>query len=142
MEKTRKVLITGAVIIVCVFAIGLVVYVINNQRKEAESPQNIQNIQVTITLSESDKAIAKIKAKYPELSDYPSNSLPPKSIRYAQVNDTWYVAFLQEGSGIPIISAKCFNVDGKGAVSLFGEFTPKDSDVLTNPFSPIACKLL
>jgi hypothetical protein len=128
-----------SIIFIILVAIGLIVFILFNPWK---GNSNQQNIQPTQSMSESDKAVAKIKAKYSEFSDYPSDLLPPKSIKYAQVNDIWYVAFIQEGSGVPIISAKCFTVDGSDVVTLFSEFTPQNNDVLTNPFSPIYCKLL
>ena len=57
------------------------------------------------------QAIFVLKNKYPELNDYPSDKLAPKSIKTEKADNGWYVGFVQEGSGIPIISAKCFFVD-------------------------------
>ena len=141
--KTKSLLfIIAAILVICVFIV-IIVLLLFNPFKTNNSHQNPQTTPQTImTQSASDKAIAKVKAQNPDLKDYPSDLLPPKSIRYAELNGTWYVAFLQEGSGVPLISAKCFTVDGSGVVTLFSEFTPQQNEVLNNNFSPISCKLL
>jgi len=137
--KAKPIIIISLVSVIVLVVIGAIVLAIVNPWKSSVNQQTQQNQQ---SMNDSDRAIARVKAEYPELSDYPSDLLPPKSIRYAQVNDTWYVAFIQEGSGVPIISAKCFTVDGSGVVILFREYTPQSGDVTTNPFSPISCKPL
>ncbi len=56
------------------------------------------------------EAIAIVQATLPEFDSYPDDLLPPKTIKTEQAEDGWYVAFIQEGSGIPVISANCFYV--------------------------------
>jgi len=85
------------------------------------------------------KAISVIKEKYSEFKDYPSNNLPPKSISTEEWNDGWYVAFIQEGSGRPIISAKCFFVDAHNNITNNGEYIPALGDDSIQKFSARKC---
>ena len=75
------------------------------------------------TLSES-QAVELVKNAHPEFRGYPSDGLPPRSIRTEQKGDSWYVAFVQEGSGRPIISARCFLVSTDESISDIGEYSP------------------
>ena len=76
-------------------------------------------------LSESD-AVAVLKAAYPEFQNYPNNSLPPQTIRTEKEADGWYVAFVQEGSGRPILGAKCYFVSNDKQIRETGTFAPAD----------------
>lgn len=69
-----------------------------------------------------DMAIKFVQDKYPDYKDYPSNSLPPKSIKSAFFDTKWYLAFVQEGSGLPILSANCFTIDKHGIIDMNGKF--------------------
>ena len=69
-------------------------------------------------------AIAIVKTIYPEFIHYPNDNLPPQSIRTEKDTNGWYVAFVQEGSGRPILGAKCFFVNNDGSVYSIGEFNP------------------
>jgi len=76
-------------------------------------------------LSES-KAIELIKESYPELRDYPSDSFPPRSIAAEKDPLGWRISFIQEGSGRPVLGAKCFLVkdaNGSGSVTLLGNLS-------------------
>lgn len=88
------------------------------------------------TLSEAD-ALATLKTAYPEFQNYPNTNLPPQSIRMQQNADGWYVAFVQEGSGRPILGAKCFFVGNNRTIRTIGEFVPAIDDT---DFSIITCK--
>ncbi|MCX6751716.1 MAG: hypothetical protein NT161_03075 [Candidatus Nomurabacteria bacterium] len=85
------------------------------------------------------KAIKTIKDQFPELRGYPSDNLPPKSIKTEKANDGWYVAFIQEGSGKPIIGAKCFFVNSNEGVVEIDKFDPSINDTTLN-ISPKTCK--
>jgi len=77
------------------------------------------------------EAISAVKASYPEFKDYPSDNLPPRSIRAEKAANGWHIAFVQEGSGVPIIGAACFFVKGDKTVQYIGDFKPsswEDSD--------------
>ncbi len=76
------------------------------------------------SLSESE-AISLLKAVYPEFNNYPNDNLPPQSIQTKQVSNGWYVAFVQEGSGRPILQAKCFIVRDDKTIASIGEYVPK-----------------
>jgi hypothetical protein len=81
-------------------------------------------------LTESE-AISLLKAAYPEFKTYPNDKLPPQSIRTKQASNGWYVAFVQEGSGRPILEAKCFLVRDDKTIASIGVYAPKvDEDSL------------
>lgn len=83
-------------------------------------------------------AITAVKQKYPALQDYPSDKLPPRSISAKQSDNKWYVAFIQNGSGRPILEARCFIVNPDHSVVENGTFTPKPEDT-TEHISPMTC---
>jgi hypothetical protein len=74
-------------------------------------------------------AISLVKNQYPELQDFPSDGLPPKIIRSEKSNDGWYVMFETQGSGRPLIEAKCFLIDNSKTVTLTGKYTPEIDDM-------------
>lgn len=90
-------------------------------------------------ISES-KAIETIKNKYPELKEYPSYKLAPKSIKTEKTGDGWYVAFIQEGSGVPIIDARCFFVKNDNSIMQI-KYTPH-GNAFIGEFSVKECKLV
>lgn len=93
---------------------------------------------VPVTLSAS-AAIDLIKDQFPELKDYPSDKLPPRSIKTEKATDGWHVAFVQEGSGRPIISAKCYLIDDQKNIMSEKTYDPSPQEDTTADFSPITC---
>ncbi len=91
------------------------------------------------TLSES-KAIEIIQNRFPELKEYPSDKLPPKSIKTEKAGDGWYVAFIQEGSGVPIIGARCYWIKNDNSI-MQKDYTPKDN-TFAGEFSAKDCTLV
>jgi hypothetical protein len=89
-------------------------------------------------LSES-KAVEIIKNQFPELKEYPSDKLAPKSIKTEKADNGWYVAFVQEGSGRPIISAKCYLIDNQMNIMSEKMYSPAIGEDSTAEFSPITC---
>jgi len=85
---------------------------------------NISNSNLT-----ESESISLLKNAYPEFKNYPNDNLPPQSIKTERDINGWYVAFVQEGSGRPIISAKCFFVKNDGTISILGEFNPEIADI-------------
>ena len=83
-------------------------------------------------------AIRILQDTYPELAAYPSDGLPPRSIRTEQAPDGWYVAFIQEGSGLPILSARCYYVGNNQTTRLTG-MVNQSIMVLPGDFSPKRC---
>jgi hypothetical protein len=71
-------------------------------------------------LIDDKEAIRIVRNTCPELGAYPSDELPPKSIRTEKSPGGWYVAFIQEGSGLPILSARCYYVGNDRTVRLTG----------------------
>lgn len=64
-----------------------------------------------------EEAISLIQRTYPELLGYPSDNLPPRLIKAEKADDGWHVAFIQNGSGVPIIRARCFLVSNDVVIS-------------------------
>jgi len=83
------------------------------------------------------EAISLIKKQYPQLQDFPSDGLPPKIIRSEKSNYEWYVMFETQGSGIPIIEAKCFLVDNAKIVYQIGKY--KNTGDMKNNLSVKTC---
>jgi hypothetical protein len=71
-------------------------------------------------LPDEREAIRIVHNTYPELGAYPSDELPPRSIRTEKAPGGWYIAFIQEGSGLPILSARCHYVGNDRGVRLTG----------------------
>jgi hypothetical protein len=78
---------------------------------------------------EEKEAINLIKKQYSQFQDFPSDGLPPKIIRTEKSDNGWYVTFETQGSGIPIIEAKCFLVDNSKTVIQIGEYKPGMGDM-------------
>jgi hypothetical protein len=107
MNKIQKIGILAVIVIVLV-AISIL-YFFNNSK---------------IALKESE-AISLLKEKYPEYKNYPNDHLPPQSIQTKQTSNGWYVAFVQEGSGRPILEAKCYFITDDKSIIFIGEYLPK-----------------
>jgi hypothetical protein len=84
-------------------------------------------------------AIRILQDTYPDLSAYPSDGLPPRSVKTEQAPDGWYVAFIQEGSGLPILSARCYYVGNNQTTRLTG-MVNQSIMVLPEDFSPKRCR--
>lgn len=89
-------------------------------------------------LTESE-AISLLKNSYPEFKDYPNDKLAPQSIKTEKTGDGWYVAFIQEGSGRPIISAKCFYVDNQKNIVSMRLYNPALEEDSAAEFSARTC---
>lgn len=83
---------------------------------------NIPQAQKNI-LSESE-AITLLKSTYPEYKNYPNDNLPPQSIKTEKDINGWYVAFMQEGSGRPLLGVTCFFVDNEKNIHSIGKYNP------------------
>lgn len=97
---------------------------------------------VTQSRYTSEKAVSAIKERYSELADYPSDSLPPRSITIEEDSRGIYVAFIQNGSGRPIIGARCFLVERNGIITEIGQFSPSTTTSVSHPFSAKECTVL
>ena len=75
------------------------------------------------------QAINIVKTAYPEFANYPNDHLPPQSIKTEKDSDGWYIAFVQEGSGRPIVWAKCFFVKNDSTLKVIWEFKPEAQDI-------------
>lgn len=82
----------------------------------------MNNNRIVLTKSE---VISLLKAAYPSYKNYPNDNLPPQSIQTKQSSNGWYVAFVQEGSGRPILEAKCYFVSNDESITFIGEYLPK-----------------
>jgi len=84
------------------------------------------------------QAIRIVQNTDPELGAYPSDDLPPRSIITEQAPGGWYVAFIQEGSGLPILSARCYYAGNDRTVRLTG-MVNQSIMVLPQDFSAQRC---
>jgi len=107
MNKIQKI---GVLTLIVLFLVAVpILYLMNNNR-------------VVLTKSE---VISLLKTAYPEYKNYPNDNLPPQSIQTKQISNGWYVAFVQEGSGRPILEAKCYFVSNDKSITFIGEYLPK-----------------
>jgi hypothetical protein len=91
-----------------------------------------------LNLTDEREAIRIVHNTSPELEAYPSDELPPRSIRTEKAPGGWYVAFIQEGSGLPILSARCYYVGNDREVRLTG-IVNHSIRVLPQDFSAQRC---
>ena len=89
-------------------------------------------------LPDERDAVRIVQDACPEVKGYPSDELPPRSIRTEKTPDGWYVAFIQEGSGLPILSARCYHVGNDRNVTVTGTVNHSIM-VLPQDFSPQRC---
>lgn len=92
------------------------------------------------TITTKDQAIAYLQQQYPELKEYPSDNLPPRSIVEEKADEGWYVAFVQEGSGRPIIEADCFWVKEDKSI-IQRKYVPQDN-TSAGDFSAKECRVI
>jgi len=62
-------------------------------------------------------AIERITVQFPELSQDPWDSFLPYFVTTDVAEDGWDVAFVLEGSGVPIATARCFRVTNDGNIT-------------------------
>jgi len=87
---------------------------------------------------EERESVRIVQDSHPELKGYPSDTFPPRSIRTEKTPEGWYVAFIQEGSGLPILSARCYCVGNDRNVTLTGTVNHSIM-VMVQDFSPKRC---
>ena len=110
MNKTRYIY---TIVFVVVMLVAVPIFYLVNSNKNG--------------LTESE-AISLLKAAHPEFKNYPNDNLPPQSIQTQHASNGWYIAFVQEGSGRPILEAKCFLVTDDKTITNIGEYAPKVSE--------------
>jgi len=74
----------------------------------------------------------------PSLSAFPSDQFPVKTIRTEQAAGGWYVAFIIEGSGVPIIAADCYFIESNRTV-IKAKSSVGPLMVMPEDFSPQTC---
>lgn len=126
----NKILIFVSILIIIFCAIFIYRYFKNG-------PKTFINIQGSMS---EVKAIETIKSKYPELKEYPTDKLAPKTIKTEKATDGWYIAFIQEGSGVPVISAECFWVKNDDSVIEI-KYIPQDK-IINGEFSAKECRII
>ncbi len=89
-------------------------------------------------LPDERDAIRIVQETWPDLRDYSPGHLTLKTIGSQKAPDGWYVAFIQEGSGVPIISARCYHVSNDRTVRQTGLLN-YSSMVQRGDFSPEKC---
>ncbi len=89
-------------------------------------------------LPDERDAIRIVQETWPDLRDYSPGHLTLKTIGTQKAPDGWYVAFIQEGSGVPIISARCYHVSNDRTVRQTGLLNHSIM-VQRGDFSPVMC---
>ena len=89
-------------------------------------------------LPDERDAIRIVQETWPDLRDYSPGHLTLKTIGTQKAPDGWYVAFIQEGSGVPIISARCYHVSNDRTVRQTGLLNHSIM-VQSGDFSPVTC---
>lgn len=82
------------------------------------------------SINTAEEAVSYLEQKYPEVKGY-SKSRSEVPWRYVDVeksNDGWHVAFVQNGSGRPIVGAKCFLIKSDDTITE-REFIPSMDDM-------------
>ena len=78
-----------------------------------------------------------VEKEYPELRDFENQvSTAGTSVSAISKGKDFYLAYIWHGSGVPIISAQCFRVDGTLRVYKVGEYPD-----LTDSYAPVVFKL-
>ena len=90
-------------------------------------------------LPDERDAIRIVQETRPDLRDYSPGHLTLKTIGTQKAPDGWYVAFIQEGSGVPIISARCYHVSNDRTVRQTGLLNHSIM-VQRGDFSPVMCR--
>ena len=82
-----------------------------------------------------------IERQHPEFKDFEKQkSFAGKEVKTITEGDTTYIIYITNGSGLPIIEAKCFSVTGE-KVSEIGVFpNPIDSYMGYRGVDPKTCK--
>ena len=107
MKNTQK--IGASILVISILIAAYILYSVSNNSTDLKKSE----------------AISLLKAAYTEFKNYPNDNLPPQSIQTKQASNGWYVAFIQEGSGRPILEAKCFQVKDDKTIAFIGEYLPK-----------------
>jgi|GEM_PF-3327905 len=89
-------------------------------------------------LPDEKTAIRAVQDANPDLFAYPSGTFPVKAIITQRTPGGWYVAFIVEGSGVPIVSARCYYVGNDRTVRETGNISHSIM-VMPQDFSPERC---
>lgn len=117
----KKLLLSLSVLIIIITLVGFTLYTFTTKTSLSEKT-----------------AIESIKEKFPEFTEYPNDLLAPKSIKTEKSFNGWYIAFIQEGSGLPILDAHCYFINNRNDISEI-KYT-KVSGALVSNFSAKECK--
>ena len=124
MNKYQKLAIAVLISLICITILTFLWYLYGGTGTKIES---------------RDDAINYLKQKYPDLKQYPSDTLPPRSIESENSSSGWHIAFIQNGSGVPYISAKCYYVRSNGRITEKSYSRDEKEGIYTN-FSAKDCK--
>ena len=89
-------------------------------------------------LPDERDAIRIVQETWVDLRNYSTGHLTLKTIGTQKAPDGWYVVFIQEGSGVPIISARCFHVSNDRTVRQTGLLN-HSIIIQSGDFSPVTC---
>lgn len=93
-----------------------------------------------VDIKTQEQAIEIVKQKYTGLRDYPSDELS-RTIVGEKSDGGWYLSFIQNGFGAPIIAARCFLVLAvDGSIIENGSYGPSFPAEENKYFSAKDCK--
>lgn len=109
-------------------------------RYKSDPDFNLQKLGMFVGIKTQDQAIEIVKQKYAELRDYPSDELS-RTIVGEKSDDGWYLSFIQNGFGAPIVAARCFSVLAvDGSIIENGNYGPSFPAEENKYFSAKDCK--
>lgn len=108
--------------------------------KAIVGPSKVEIEKLDQNVKNKTKSVIQIKKKFSELRDYPSNKLPPRSIIIEESQNDLFIAFIQNGSGRPILEARCFLVKSDGTIIDNGKSVPGLDNNDNLYFSARECK--
>ena len=101
---------------------------------------NLQKLGISVDIKTQDQAIESVKQKYTELRDYPSDELS-RTIVGEKSDNGWYLSFIQNGFGAPMVAVRCFLVVAvDGSIIENGNYGPSFPAEENKYFSAKDCK--
>jgi len=98
----------------------------------------VKDAQVTHDQLRYNAGTIAIESMYPEMKNL--DCFASCSYKYDKEGNDYYFAYVEHGSGVPIVKATCFKVNGESVVTKVGEFpNPTDSYIGYKDVNPKDC---
>jgi hypothetical protein len=133
-------------IFLSIFLVLVLIFCLNDAGNLQESKETSNSEAIVPSAIMPDPKTVQIMRKmieqgYPEFADFENQpSFAGQSVKIVLEDGDYYFAYLTHGSGIPIIKATCFRVDGQASYKI-GEFpNPLDTYLGYPDVDPQTCK--